>query len=88
MRCDASRKKRDFQTEKYSSGDVCERKYCIPPKSFSNNFIIYYGEVLKWSKRRDSKSRRALTRRVGSNPTFSAKIKEVLPQGNASFVLP
>ena len=32
-----------------------------------------YGEVLKWSKRRDSKSRRALTRRVGSNPTFSAK---------------
>ena len=30
------------------------------------------GEVLKWSKRRDSKSRRALTCRVGSNPTFSA----------------
>ena len=34
-----------------------------------------YGEVLKWSKRRDSKSRRALTRRVGSNPTFSANKK-------------
>ena len=34
------------------------------------------GEVLKWSKRRDSKSRRTLTRCVGSNPTFSAK-KEV-----------
>ena len=36
-----------------------------------------YGEVLKWSKRRDSKSRRALTRRVGSNPTFSARKKQV-----------
>ena len=41
------------------------------------NFI--YGEVLKWSKRRDSKSRRALTRRVGSNPTFSASGKLPLP---------
>ena len=38
---------------------------------------IIYGEVLKWSKRRDSKSRRALTRRVGSNPTFSAKKRQV-----------
>ena len=34
-----------------------------------------HGEVLKWSKRRDSKSRRTLTRRVGSNPTFSANKK-------------
>ncbi len=31
-----------------------------------------YGGVLKRSKRRDSKSRRPLTRRVGSNPTSSA----------------
>ena len=39
-----------------------------------------YGEVLKWSKRRDSKSRRALTRRVGSNPTFSARKKHLQKQ--------
>ncbi len=32
-----------------------------------------FGEVLKWSKRRDSKSRRTLTCCVASNPTFSAR---------------
>ena len=37
-----------------------------------------YGGVLKRSKRRDSKSRRALTRRVGSNPTSSANKKGTL----------
>ena len=45
-----------------------------------------YGEVLKWSKRRDSKSRRALTRRVGSNPTFSARKKHTFVyQDNVCF---
>ena len=98
-------------TEKYSSGDVCERclrhsKRAIRSGSGRNlaslgeqqisgtatgskrradspcvigllfiQFNIFYGEVLKWSKRRDSKSRRTLTRRVGSNPTFSARKK-------------
>ena len=40
---------------------------------YQNSDNQIYGEVLKWSKRRDSKSRRPLTRRVGSNPTFSAR---------------
>ena len=43
--------------------------------AFGAILSLLYGEVLKWSKRRDSKSRRALTRRVGSNPTFSANKK-------------
>ena len=79
-------------TEKYSSGDVCERcrwqskrairsgsgqnlakrtasnKFWAPQQdrrgaadsdlssfAFFINFIFFYGEVLKWSKRRDSK---------------------------------
>ena len=50
-------------------------------------FNIFYGEVLKWSKRRDSKSRRALTRRVGSNPTFSANKKRTFGKQKFSFCL-
>ena len=52
----------------------CEKTLAKPTILWYNNkaWNLIYGEVLKWSKRRDSKSRRALTRRVGSNPTFSA----------------
>ncbi len=47
-----------------------------------------YGEVLKWPKRRDSKSRRARKRCVGSNPTFSAKLKpQFRYKGIAVFAL-
>ena len=46
---------------------------CVIIYRVANHRSISYGEVLKRSKRRDSKSRRPLTRRVGSNPTFSAK---------------
>ncbi len=46
-----------------------------------------YGEVLKWSKRRDTKSRRAVTRRVGSNPTFSANKKRTFVYQKFSFCL-
>ena len=52
-----------------------------------NNPHNIYGEVLKWSKRRDSKSRRALTRRVGSNPTFSANKKRTFVYQKFSFCL-
>ena len=111
-------------TEKYSSGDVCERclwqskrairsgsgrnlaSECekqisgtatgrrgaadsrnLHERTFSNNFIFLYGEVLKWSKRRDSKSRRALTRRVGSNPTFSAKSGQARTKSRKVYAL-
>ena len=55
-------------------------------RDFFKQFHILYGEVLKWSKRRDSKSRRALTRRVGSNPTFSAKTA-ILAKRIAVFII-
>ena len=61
---------------KRSPTDICQN---------SKNQI--YGEVLKWSKRRDSKSRRALTRRVGSNPTFSANKKRTFVYQKFSFCL-
>ena len=44
---------------------------------FCYTVIVLFGEVLKWSKRRDSKSRRTWKRCVGSNPTFSARKKLV-----------
>lgn len=47
---------------------------------------VTHGGVLKWSKRRDSKSRRPLTRRVGSNPTSSA-IETTILRSRLSFLL-
>ena len=62
--------------------------FCCEDSSFQLQIQYFYGEVLKWPKRRDSKSRRALTRRVGSNPTFSANKKRTFVYQKFLFVYP